>query len=111
MNPKRNRTVTNTGYALSTCRDSHCPGTTISVVRFPYDRSMKNMKGTLNGVKVATDQEADALLLEYGYTRYSSRNTYRYVLSRAARRRGYTTSDWIYQSNKRRAEERMAEEC
>ena len=51
------------------------------------------MRGQLYGLCVATHEEADALGLLYGYTQPYNRNAIKFVMSRAARRRGHKSAD------------------
>lgn len=66
------------------------------------DGQFRFQKGQLYGKVVATREEADRLSLEYGYTHLYGRNTCKFVMSRAARKRGYTTEDRMYNDRAKR---------
>jgi hypothetical protein len=60
------------------------------------DGKHRVQKGQLWGLAVRDSQVADTLALLYGYVQKYSRNSTHFVQSRAARRRGYVTSDVWY---------------
>jgi len=98
-----NVTTTNTGFSVSTTTGSGIKGVQISVCRFPKKTGWGMLKGQLNGLTVETHEQADALLLTYGYTKQFGRNTCKFVMSRAARKHGMTTTDYGYTRNAARA--------
>ena len=54
------------------------------------------LKGQLYGVHVPTKEEVTRLGLLYGYIMPVSRNSKKFVMTRAARRRGYLSTDVGY---------------
>lgn len=117
MNPKRNTTCTRGPWGVSSTSGSGIQGSEISVYRM-FDRSPSGKRclflyGQLNGITIHGDydtrrKEMDRLMLLYGYSKYYGRNVCKFVMSRAARKRGYTTTDWMYLSAKKRAADRLA---
>lgn len=67
--------------------------TTISVSRPIRGRTIR---GQLNNVVVASQAEANKLLRLYGYTGFYCRNSIKFVMSRAARKHGYKTTERSY---------------
>lgn len=113
MNPKRNVIVTRGPWGYGNISGSGIKGYRINPHRFfrtpdgkdirgKDGRPLPALQGTLNGVTVATLKEARELGLVYGYTKYYGRNTCGFVMSKAARKRGYVTTNGQY--NRRTAE-------
>lgn len=101
MNPKKNTHVTNGHWSCGTISGYGIDGYIISVHKHYTreqckDNQYRIKSGQLDGVNVKTSEEAEALKLLYGYTKYYSRNTIKFVMSRAARKRGYKTTDRMY---------------
>jgi hypothetical protein len=101
------RTVTNGPWGFSSTHTSDAPHVnTINVYRIHEasrfkDRQFRVQYGQLNGTMVggnynARNAEIDRLGLMYGYLKPYSRNTCEFVMSRAARRRGHVTTNWMY---------------
>lgn len=70
------------------------------------DGKFRIMHGQLYGLRIPMDGNhhkiADDLFLLYGYGAKYSRNSCKFVMSRAARKRGHKTSDWMYNSGVKR---------
>lgn len=89
------------GWGFSTTSGQSPDGLVISAYR---SRPVRNcfggvgrmVDGQLSGVIVKTYEEASRLGLLYGYLQPFGRNTMKWVMSRAARRRGYTTTNPSY---------------
>lgn len=108
MNPKTNRNVTNSpwnsggmfGHAGNNYEMQ--PFRLIEGHRFK-DGVMRFMYGQLHGkmfpMVEGYHKEVEDLFRLYGYSKYYGRNTCKFVMSRAARKRGYTTTDWMYLSS------------
>ena len=62
------------------------------------DGRTRHQRGELYDVVVSSDEEAARRQLEHGDSKVYGRNVIRFVMSRAARRRGYTTQDSLYVS-------------
>ena len=98
------RTCTNGHWGVSYETSSETRGVKINVYRhreYPAGVTRNGWRftiqyGQLNGLVVANDVEARDLALTYGYLQTYSRNSCRFVMSRAARRRGFTTDDYRY---------------
>lgn len=93
--------VVNDPWYYSNTSGSNIQGHIINAFRhFPgklfKDGQSRFLHGQLNGKAVADSDEADALGLLYGYTRRYGRNSSGFVMSRAARKRGYKTTDRTY---------------
>jgi len=89
------------------CGCSYGYHTPEGMVRFECCRIFKKdnitffARGPLYG-KIIPKEDYDKLAREHGFTSAYSRNTCKFVMSRAARKRGYTTDDWMYNSKKER---------
>lgn len=103
----RKTTVTRGPWSFGTISGSGIKGKEIQPFRLREGKLFRDGKyriqrGQLYGVTVdlgsfdANNAEIDRLGLEYGYIQHYSRNVCRFVMSRAARRRGYTTDDIWY---------------
>lgn len=102
MNPKRNTTVTRGpwNYGGMSGPDGHF----IQPFRIRRENGERNapiQHGQLYGHRLTGTYderyaEANRLGLLYGYTQYYGRNTCGFVMSRAARKRGYKTGDTMY---------------
>lgn len=70
------------------------------------DGKFRIMYGQLYGLRIPMDGNhhkiSDDLFLLYGYGKRYSRNSCKFVMSRAARKRGHKTSDRMYNSRKER---------
>jgi hypothetical protein len=62
------------------------------------DGRCRFQKGDHHGRPVVDQDEATRIGLDHGYLQPYGRNTTGFVMSRAARRRGFTTTDYLYQS-------------
>lgn len=107
MNPKKNVTTTRGPWGYGSTSGHGINGHKINPHRFFHDangnyvkgsdgKPVGYLRGTLAGVTVATREEVEKLGLLYGYTNYYGRNSCGFVMSRAARKRGYTTTDGMY---------------
>jgi len=101
MNPKKNRTCTRGPWGYSCTSGSGIRGIVVHAYRVrPGVRAIQ--RGTIYGLSIdlgdfdRNHDEYARLGLLYGYTQYHGRNTGRFVMSRAARKRGYTTTDRAY---------------
>ena len=92
-------TVTTPRWGFSTTSSSDTTGCQISVYRFV---GRKLATADLNGLTVASDDQARAIALARGYLQPYCRNSCKFVMSRAARRHGVTTQDWLYNSRRKR---------
>lgn len=90
--------VTRGPWGFSTTNGSEIDGYQINVYRFPNAPKSyrKMMTGQINGIIVKTREEAGRLGMVYGFLQHYSRNSCRFVMSRAARKRGYITTDRLY---------------
>jgi len=114
MNPKKNPVVTRGPWGFSSTSGTGIDGAILHVHRFPRPANMTAagwrplmMRGQLDGMRVTggydeRNAKLDALGLEYGYLARYGRNTCKFVMSRAARRRGFTTNDYGYAAGQRR---------
>lgn len=107
MNPKRNPVVTRGPWGFSSTSGTGIDGAILNVYRFPRPDRMLMMRGQLDGMRIVgtydeRNAKLDALGLEYGYLSRYGRNTCKFVMSRAARRRGFTTQDWAYAAGRQR---------
>lgn len=99
MNPRSNTTcVSSDGPGFSTTSGSDIKGYIINVYKHIEGRKFGHPHGMmryyqLNGRVVETSAEATQLGLLYGVLHYYGRNTCRFVMSRAARKRGIKTRD------------------
>jgi hypothetical protein len=97
----RTMTVTKGPWGFSS---SHQLGTkehTISVYRFHDGKRDKRgwtlqQKGDIYGLVVSSSEEATRIGLERGYLQPYSRNLTRFVMTRAARKRGIKSTDGMY---------------
>ena len=95
------RIVTRGPWSFGTTSGSGIRGKMLTPCRL-FERQLfkdgrsRIMRGQLYGLCVATHEEANALGLLYGYTQPYNRNTVRFVMSRAARRRGLKSEDPSY---------------
>lgn len=109
MNPKRNTTVTRGPWNCGGMSGSGIEGYILQPFRMregfqPTETchmTVRFQKGQLHGYSVTgtyDERRAEAQRLEllYGYAQYYGRNTCGFVMSRAARKRGYKTTDGMY---------------
>lgn len=112
MNPRKNPVVTRGPWSFSSTTGTGIRGAVLSVAahrRMPDRPGLKFLlqrvllqRGQLDKHTVdladfdARNAEINRLGLVYGYLQYRGRNTTKFVMSRAARRRGYTTADRRY---------------
>jgi hypothetical protein len=107
-----NKTVTN-GWGVSQTTGSDIQGAILNVYKCHDGSKFKDGKfrmqyASLNGMTFPTrfDNGYDKVCLEHGFLKLYGRNTCKFIMSRAARKRGYTTTDWMYLGRvKRHAEE------
>jgi hypothetical protein len=115
MNTKNNRTVTNGHWGVSTTSGSDIQGSILNVYRCIDGSKFKDGKfriqyASLNGMNFPErfDSGYDRICLEHGFLKLYGRNTCKFVMSRAARKRGYKTTDWMYLGRVKRHAEEMA---
>lgn len=103
MNAKNNKTVTNDHWGVSTTSGTGIDGSILNVYRCIDGHHFKDGKfriqyASLNGMtfKERYGEAYQAVCLEHGFLKRYGRNVCGFVMSRAARKRGYTTTDWMY---------------
>lgn len=103
----RNAKVTRGSWGVSTTSGSGIKGVQLSVVilrdgKLFKDGKFRFQKGDKDGLILTGHESADALTLEHGYSQKYGRNTSKFVMSRAARKRGMTTDNiWYNLKHKR----------
>ena len=103
MNIRNNRTVTNGPWGVSTSSGYGIAGSKLSVCRLLdgklfADGRFRFLRGQLDGMMFADKfgDDYQRICLTYGYLKMYGRNTCNFVMSRAARKRGYRTTDGMY---------------
>lgn len=99
MNARKNVTcVESNGFGFGTMSGYGINGHEIQPCRHVILKSGRwaMMRHSLYGRTVSTYEEARKLGIEAGILHYYGRNTCGFVQSRAARRRGYVTTDHMY---------------
>lgn len=101
------RTVTRGPWGAGSTSGTGIDGHIVNVYRCIDGNKFKDgkfriMNGQLDGLTLQTREEVNALQLLYGYIQPYSRNSVHFVMTRAARKRGYTTTDWMYTSRQQR---------
>lgn len=106
---KRNKTVTNGPWGVSATSGSGINGEQLNVYRYLDGKIFKDGKlrflhGQLDGMNFERySEERIELCLTYGYLKRYGRNTCKFVMSRAARKRGIKTTDGMYLRDASRA--------
>ena len=107
LNNRNGKTCSRSGDMATLCGCSYGSHTPEGMVRFECCRTTYKdgrvyfFKGPHYG-KIVTKEEYERMSREYGFVVGYSRNCNRFVMSRAARKRGYTTDDWMYNNVKKR---------
>lgn len=122
MNPKKNSIVTRSPWGAGSVSGTGIDGLICQPTRYrdkkefleaglPFSSrfNSKFQKGQLDGVNIKRTRpdgtiktydelygEYNSLMMEYGYTQYHSRNSINFVMSRAARKRGYKATDLFF---------------
>lgn len=118
MNPKRQTICTRDQWCTGS--NSGADGYRLSCFRpregFPpggrFGSTARYQRGQLDGLLLTgtydeREAEAKRLMVLYGYDQWHGRNTCGFVMSRAARKRGYTTTDRMYLNRQARGGKRV----
>lgn len=102
MNPRKQQTCSNPDWCVGSMTE-HWNGKTIAQpfrvypnLKNKYGGHGVHKHGDIYGMEFPNSDEAHKYMRERGYSHYYCRNITGFVMSRAARKRGYTTTDRLY---------------
>lgn len=115
MNPKKNVTCTEVrGFTFGCMSGGSIKGYQANIskhydIGHPLNKTgkYKILKSEVDGKLYNSIEELDKMGLERGYIHYYGRNTCEFVMSKAARKRGYTTQNRGYHFNREYYEKRI----
>lgn len=106
MNPRNQPICCNSGWSVGSCqmKGFACaePAKIYGDMPNKFGGIGVHKPGDIYGMRFANSDEAHRYMRERGYSHYYCRNSRGFVMSRAARKRGYTTGDWRYNACARR---------